>query len=100
MVPPILLATLLLALVAAAKTIVREEPFRKLSIAKRVNHAGGSNIVGRDQERAKALKVMGHARTARNVEGRQVDRFSSSIQNQISYYTATIGVGSPATECK
>ena len=53
-----LLATILLALVAAASPLVSHKSPVTLPLARRFNFTGGHTILQRDQARAKALREM------------------------------------------
>jgi cathepsin E len=104
MVPTTLLTTLLLAFVIAAEPIIRAESFGKLPITRRVNSATGSNIVRQDQQRAETLKSKGDAIANGDIEALQSlavsNATSSPVENQVVFYIASVGVGSPATQCK
>ncbi|KAG1861932.1 aspartic peptidase domain-containing protein [Suillus tomentosus] len=63
-----------------------------LSFAARVNVRGAVNIAAADRARVQAMKQA-------NSMGKRADN-SFSITNAIVTYTAQVGVGSPATECK
>ena len=103
MVPTTLLTTLLLAFAVAAKPIIRAESFVKLPVTRRVNSATG-NIVRHDQQRAETLKAKGDAITKGDIDALQSlavsSAISSPVENQVVSYVATVGVGSPATDCK
>ena len=99
MVPTTLLTTLLLAFFVAAKPIIRAESLVKLPITRRVNFATGSNIVRQDQQRTETLKAKGHAIEA--LQSLAVSNSTSSpVENEGVFYIASVGVGSPATQCK
>jgi hypothetical protein len=111
MVPTTLLTTLLLAFAVVAKPIIRAESFVKLPVTRRVNSATGSNIgfVRHNQQRAETLKAKGDAIANGDIEALQSLAVRNAIstpvdstpvaENPISY-VATVGVGSPATDCK
>ena len=67
-----------------------------LPISRRIKRTS-LNILEHDQLRAKALKAKGEA-VASGLSGRAV--ISSQAENQAVSYVASIGVGSPATQCK
>ena len=91
-----LLTTVLLALAVAAEPIMVKKSLVTLPISRRIN-ANNVNILEHDQLRAKALKTKGEARAA-GLSDRAV--ISSQAENQAVSYVASIGVGSPATQCK
>ena len=86
------LTTLLLVLVVTANPITREESFVRLPITRRVKPGTVNNIVQQDQLRAMTLKGKAEA-----ILG---DVISSQVKNQAVSYIASVGVGSPATQCK
>jgi cathepsin E len=104
MVPTTLWTTLLLAFAVAAKPISRAESFVKLPVTRRVNPANGNNIVRHDQQRAETLKAKGNAITTGNIKALQSlavsNAINSPVENQLVSYVATVGVGSPPTDCK
>ena len=88
------LTTLLLVLVVTANPITnREESFVRLPITRRVKAGTVNNIVQQDQLRAMTLKGKAEAILS-DVE------VSSQVENQVVSYIASVGVGSPATQCK
>ena len=102
MVPTTLLTTLLLVFVVAAKPIIRAESLLKLPIHKKLKFS--SDIVRKDQRRAKILKAKGHAIAKGDIEALQSlavsNSTSSPVENEGAFYIARVGVGSPATQCK
>ena len=102
MVPTTLLTTLLLVFVVAAKPIIRAESLLKLPIHKNLNFS--SDIVRKDQRRAKILKAKGHAIANGDIDAFQnlagSNAISSLVENQVVSYIANVSVGSPATQCK
>ena len=69
------------------------------SISRRIN-VTGVNILEHDQLRAKALRAKGEARASGNPLSERASVISSQAENQAVSYVASIGVGSPATQCK
>ena len=101
MVPAFSLATLLLALtVAGSPAIVVEKSPVTLSISKRFNFNGTHTIAQRDRLRAKALKAGGSSGGAFDADISFQNDASSPATNQLTSYIATVGVGSPPTNCK
>ncbi len=94
-----LLATVTLALAAAANPIVqiRDAPV-SLPIAKRLNFTGTVSLLERDQKHAQALKNRANAK----LNGQFVEAAAGSVPatNQLVDYVVNVGVGSPATTCK
>jgi len=89
-----LLATLLLALTVAANPVVVRDNLITLPIAKRVNSTGATNVLERDQARARGLRQIGEAKTS----GLKSDAvISVPATNQLVDYVVSVGVGSPAT---
>jgi hypothetical protein len=78
MVAASFLSSLFLALAVAASPFEKRAPLAKLSFAKRVT----ANMVGRDQ----------------GLKSRAV--INSQADNRAITYIATVGVGSPPTNCK
>ena len=96
-----LLTTVLLALTVevAADPIPVKRSLVTLPISRRIN-LNGLNILENDQLRAKALKAKGEARAAGTPLTDRASEISSYAENQGVAYIASIGVGSPATQCK
>ena len=84
------LSTLFFALAVAAHPVQVEQraALGRLSFVKRVNH----NPVKQDQLRVNSIKA------AKGLSNRDV--INSPAENRAVTYIATIGVGSPATNCK
>lgn len=76
---------------AASPIITRDAPKLNLAFATRFNTTGVANIVAADQARAQALKSKASSGLSRR-------EFSFSIDNAAVTYTASVGVGSPATD--
>jgi cathepsin E len=93
-----LLTTVLLALAVAAEPILVKKSLVTLPISRRIN-LNGLNILEHDQLRAKALRATGEARASGTLSNR-ASVISSQAENQAVSYVASIGVGSPATQCK
>jgi cathepsin E len=91
-----LLTTVLLAFAVAANPIVKRS-FPTLSMSKRIN-VTSVNIVEHDQLRAKALRAKGEARAAGTLHSDLNN--SIPVINEAVSYVASVGVGSPATQCK
>ncbi|KAG2098734.1 aspartic peptidase domain-containing protein [Suillus discolor] len=86
-----LLMIFLLALsIAASPVEIRDSPIT-LSVARRLNTSGGTiNLLQHDQSRATALKTVSRDTLSR--------RSGSTVAtNDAVYYTAAVGIGSPAT---
>nr|VWP01211.1 MARTX [Ganoderma boninense] len=97
--------SVLLALTTAAVTVsakavtVRDSPVT-LSIARRFNSTGATNIVKADQARAKVLKARSQATRVAAADtpvGRMFPGHNVPVTNQVVIYTASVGVGSPPT---
>jgi cathepsin E len=93
-----LLTTVLLALAVAADPIIVKRSLVTLPISRRINITS-VNILEHDQLRAKTLRAKGEAMAAGTLHS---DRavISSQAKNEAVSYVASIGVGSPATQCK
>jgi cathepsin E len=94
-----LLTTVLLALAVAADPIPVKRSLVTLPISRRINMMNGVRILEHNQLRAKALVAKGHGE-ARAADTPLSERVSSQAENQAVSYVASIGVGSPATQCK
>ena len=92
-----LLTTVFLALAVAADPIPVKRSLVTLPISRRIN-LNGRNILEHDQLRAKALKARGEARAA-GLSDRGIVS-PSFAENEGVSYVASIGVGSPPTQCK
>lgn len=100
MLPPTLLTTLLLALAVSANPIVLKRSLVTLPLARQVNPAGLQNLVQRDQNRARSLKARSEERVAgphHSLRSRAV--ISSPLEDHAVSYIASVGIGSPATNC-
>ena len=89
------LSTLFLALAVAAhpvEQIQQKAPYAHLNFVKRFSTG---NVFNQDTLRAKSLKNQGKVR---GVENRDV--INSPAENRAVSYVASVGVGSPATDCK
>jgi saccharopepsin len=75
-----------------ASPLSHDTPNRTLRISAKMNSMGAANIAAADKARAQAIKQAGQ-------KGKR-DGTSSFITNTFVSYTAQVGVGSPATECK
>ena len=87
-----MLTALLLASVPPADV---ERPLLKASLTKHVS-PGVNNLVQHSQQRVQNLRA--------KVEGRDVSAsdsvINSPVKNVAVSYTASVGVGNPATQCK
>jgi len=99
MLAPSLLSTLLLALAVAATPVhpvvtVRDSPVT-LPISRRLNKANVRNLYRHDLKRANALKgrVSGQASVLSGLA-------STPADNVVGSYIASVGVGSPPTQCE
>ena len=99
MIPTSLLTNILLATAIAASPVIVEKSLVTLPISRSVNIANVQDLLRHDQIRAKALKAKGEARAA-GISLHSDDVISSQANNQGVSYIATVGVGSPATNCK
>jgi cathepsin E len=91
MVATSFLSTLLLALTVVAKPVERRASLAELPFIKLVT---GGNICKLDQLRAKLFKEIGLP----DIFGPGIA--SSPAENRAVSYIATVGVGSPPTNCK
>ena len=89
-----LLTTVLLALAVAAEPVMVKRSLVTLPISRRIN-LNNLNILEHDQLRAQALKAK-----AGTLHSGRASVISSQAENQAVSYVASIGVGSPATQCK
>lgn len=90
MVAASLLSTILLALAVAAQPLEQRATVVKTPFNKRVSK--GSNLVKQDQLRASNIKG------TNSLKNRDV--INSPAENRAVSYIASIGVGSPNTNCK
>ena len=87
-----LLSLVLMSLAAVdASPLSRSTGKATLSLATRINESGTLNIIEKDRARAQALKNAGDL-------GKRAA--SISVTNSMIIYTAQVGVGSPATDCR
>ena len=93
-----LLTTVLIALAVAADPIPVKRSLVTLPISRRIQ-LKNLNLLEHDQLHAKALRAKGEARASGTpLSDRAV--ISSQAENQAVSYVASIGVGSPPTQCK
>ena len=93
MVAASFLSTFFLALAVAANPVERKTSLAQLRFARRVS-ANSNNFFRQDQLRAKFLK----GGKSQGVENRAV--VNSQADNRAVTYIASVGVGSPPTNCK
>lgn len=84
---------LLLALSIAANGAAVQKAPVKLSIARQFNTTGAQHILQHDQARARHLKTRAAAESFAST-------VNEPVTNQAVIYTASVGVGSPATLCE
>ena len=89
-----LLTTLTLALYVSANPIIIDKAPVTLPIARRLNSTSVHNLLRHDQNRARFLQSRNSDST---FDKRAV--ISEQVDNQAVTYVATVGVGSPATNC-
>lgn len=87
------LSTLFLALAVTANPIQKRASLIKLRFARRVS-TDSSNLVKLDRLRVNIIKAANVA----SVKNRDV--INSAADNRAVTYVASVGVGSPATNCK
>lgn len=97
MIHATLLTTVFLALAVAANPVVVKRSLVTLPVSRSINLKGKS-ILEHDQLRAQALRTKGEA-IASGVSRRSAV-ISSQATNEAVSYIASIGVGSPPTQCK
>ena len=84
------LSILILALsITANGAAVQKSPV-KLSLARHFNLTGTQNVLQHDQARARSLKAHAAGKSFAN----------EPITNRATIYTASVGVGNPATYCE
>ncbi|PIL28749.1 transporter [Ganoderma sinense ZZ0214-1] len=84
----------------SANPIVVRDPIVTFSIARRFNSTGTANIVKADQARAKVLKARSQADKVASIDTAASKIFSGinvPVTNQATFYTASVGVGTPPT---
>ena len=92
-----LLTTVLLALSVAANPVIVERSLVRLPLSRHINVTTSiQNVLQHDQLRAKNLRARGEAKAA----GIERAVISSQAENQAVSYVASIGCGTPATQCK
>lgn len=92
-----LLSLLILAVSTAnASPIQRDPAIVTLSIASRISTIGAKTLGDLDRARATALRNAGLSK--RNLNGKRAGDPVSATNTAVTY-TASIGVGSPATQC-
>jgi cathepsin E len=98
MIPVVLLVAF--AVAAAASPVVVQNNLISLRLSKTINFTSAQDIIKSD--RARVQRLLSRNATAKNFT--TVPRADSivgvPILNQAVYYTAVVGVGSPATECE
>lgn len=92
------LSLITLALAVSANPIVVRDSLVRVPFGKNVNVTSPEQILAADQARAAALRAHGQARASGKLTKDAV--ISVGVQNQAVTYVATVGVGSPATDCK
>lgn len=97
MVSAKLLSLLTLALAVSANPIVVRDSLVRVPFGKKVNVTSPEHILQADKARAAALRAHGQARSSGRLTKDAV--ISIGVQNQAVTYVATVGVGSPATDC-
>lgn len=91
-----LTSLLLLSLSVEAKPVVIRDSLISLPFAKSVNVTSFPHLLKQDQARAKALRARAEAKLS-GVQLSEDAVVSLSVENQAVVYTASVGVGSPAT---
>lgn len=90
-----LLSLLLLAVTSVSATPIKREANKfSLAFAAKVNGTGSTNIANSDRARAAALRKNALAKNNGKRDG------SVSVTNTAVTYTASVGIGSPATQCQ
>lgn len=89
------LFTLLLSLGVVANPVVVDRSPVTLSLTRIINSTGVYNLLQRDQARAQVLKnrAFGRGSTPAAV-------VNEPVTNNVVSYVASVGVGSPATNCE
>ena len=93
------LITLSIAAAVAAKPVVIRESPVTLPIARRFNATAAPNLLKADQARAKVLKEQGLARGKDAASFKKAGIFDLPVTNGAVDYTASVGVGTPPTQC-
>jgi hypothetical protein len=87
----VLLNTLILALAVDANPLISRDSLLRLAMSKKLNIGNASNILQIDQQRARQLSSRSSYGSSSVNEG------ATNVAS--SYYTVSVGVGSPPTEC-
>lgn len=90
------MTTLILALAVAANPVFIKTSPVTLPIARHLNFTGSATILQKDQARAASLRD--RADNNRSQNRRAV--VNEAVTNVAEVYSASIGVGSPATQCQ
>ena len=93
-----LTAFLFLAVSVAANPIVVRKAPVSLAFARQLNITGAYDVVHKDQARAKNLLAVGNAKVSGTLSPDAVA--SVGVTNVGVVYQASVGVGSPATDCE
>ena len=111
------LPLVLLAISISANPVVVRDNLIRLPFAKKINATNVVDVLRIDQARAAALRAHGSAKAGRRLRNAAKSALHSSlasgsagkltkdavtsftVQNQAVTYVATVGVGSPATDC-
>ncbi len=93
-----LTAFLCLAFSVAATPVVVDKKPVSLSFARHLNVTGAHDLVQKNQARAKKLVSISKAKQSGTLSPGAV--VSVGVTNVAEVYTASVGVGSPATNCK
>jgi len=67
-----------------------------IPIRKEINTDGRQNFLDADRSRVNYL-LQG---TADNADTADADSYEVNVTNSLAYYTASVGIGSPPTNCK
>ena len=97
MVAAFSLTILLFASTIAAKPVVEQNSLVKLSLTRRSNLTAAYNPAKHDRQRIKALN--GNTVIDKNLQNRD-HGINTPVVNQALFYSASVGVGCPATNCK
>lgn len=82
----------------AASTPPGPFPVSIMPFRRHINSTSLADIVAKDKARFKAFRDRAHAKFSKN--GKVEKRTSISVTNAAVTYTASVGVGSPATQCE
>lgn len=88
------IVALAVATVVAKPVVIRDSPI-SLAVARRFNATAAPNILKADQARAKALKQQAQGKHT-SLKAAQA---ALPVTNGAVTYTASVGVGEPATQC-